>query len=326
MTKKIFRSTLLVAVCALLASLVLIMGCLYDYFAGLQSQALRDELTLAASGVSQGGETYLDTIDSNRYRLTWIAPDGTVLYDTQADASTMENHASREEVQQALAAGEGESSRYSQTLLEKTIYVARRMDDGSVLRICVSRQTLAVLLLGMLQPVLVILLAAVIFSALLAKRLSHRIVEVVLDAFRKSDMEFDEDDIRLPLQNVLNELSSPEIRFDYTTYIDKVESQFPSGYAENDDIHKLKSLQTRLLNEIDQDMGQQLTAALQMAANMLNKQAVTFADRIQELLCGELEKLQGQIQERETYLAAYQQFDKTIQQMKKQLAQTDSSH
>ena len=177
MTKKIFRSTLLVAVCALLASLVLIMGCLYDYFAGLQSQALRDELTLAASGVSQGGETYLDTIDSNRYRLTWIAPDGTVLYDTQADASTMENHASREEVQQALAAGEGESSRYSQTLLEKTIYVARRMDDGSVLRICVSRQTLAVLLLGMLQPVLVILLAAVIFSALLAKRLSHRIVE-----------------------------------------------------------------------------------------------------------------------------------------------------
>lgn len=158
------------------------------------------------------------------------------------------------------------------------------------------------------------------------EQLSHRIVEVVLDAFRKSDMEFDEDDIRLPLQNVLNELSSPEIRFDYTTYIDKVESQFPAGYAENDDIHKLKSLQTRLLNEIDQDMGQQLAAALQGAANMLNKQAVTFADRIQELLCGELEKLQGQIQERETYLAAYQQFDKTIQQMKKQLAQTDSSH
>ena len=177
MTKKIFRSTLLVAVCALLASLVLIMGCLYDYFAGLQSQALRDELTLAASGVSQGGETYLDTIDSNRYRLTWIAPDGTVLYDTQADASTMENHAAREEVQQALTTGEGESSRYSQTLLEKTIYVAKRMDDGSVLRICVSRQTLAVLLLGMVQPVLVILLAAVIFSALLAKRLSRRIVE-----------------------------------------------------------------------------------------------------------------------------------------------------
>ena len=166
MTKKIFRSIVLVAVCALLASLLLIMGCLYDYFTGLQSQALRDELTFAASGVSQSGEGYLDTLSSSQYRLTWIAADGTVLYDTQADAASMENHASREEVQQALATGEGESSRYSQTLLEKTIYVAKRLPDGTVLRISVLRQTLAVLLLGMLQPVLVVALAAVILSAL----------------------------------------------------------------------------------------------------------------------------------------------------------------
>lgn len=177
MTKKIFRSIVLVAVCALLESLLLIMGCLYDYFTGLQSQALRDELTFAASGVSQSGEGYLDTLSSSQYRLTWIAADGTVLYDTQADAASMENHASREEVQQALATGEGESSRYSQTLLEKTIYVAKRLPDGTVLRISVLRQTLAVLLLGMLQPVLVVALAAVILSALLARRLARRIVE-----------------------------------------------------------------------------------------------------------------------------------------------------
>ena len=177
MTKKIFRSIVLVAVCALLASLLLIMGCLYDYFTGLQSQALRDELTFAASGVSQSGEGYLDTLSSSQYRLTWIAADGTVLYDTQADAASMENHAAREEVQQALATGEGESSRYSQTLLEKTIYVAKRLPDGTVLRISVLRQTLAVLLLGMLQPVLVVALAAVILSALLARRLARRIVE-----------------------------------------------------------------------------------------------------------------------------------------------------
>ena len=177
MTKKIFRSIVLVAVCALLASLLLIMGCLYDYFMGLQSQALRDELTFAASGVSQSGEGYLDTLSSSQYRLTWIAADGMVLYDTQADAASMENHASREEFQQALATGEGESSRYSQTLLEKTIYVAKRLPDGTVLRISVLRQTLAVLLLGMLQPVLVVALAAVILSALLARRLARRIVE-----------------------------------------------------------------------------------------------------------------------------------------------------
>ena len=150
MTKKIFRSIVLVAVCALLASLLLIMGCLYDYFTGLQSQALRDELTFAASGVSQSGEGYLDTLSSSQYRLTWIAADGTVLYDTQADAASMENHASREEVQQALATGEGESSRYSQTLLEKTIYYAKKLTDGSILRISISRATAGVLVMGML--------------------------------------------------------------------------------------------------------------------------------------------------------------------------------
>ena len=150
--------------------------------------------------------------------------------------------------------------------------------------------------------------------------LSRQIVEVVLEAFRKSGTAFDEADILLPLQNVLNELSSPEIKFDYTPYIDKVESQFPSGYAENEDIHKLKALQVRLLDEIDREFGKQLTAALEKASNILNGQAVTFADRIENLFCGELEKLQGQIKERETYIDAYQKFAGTIKQIKVQLA------
>ena len=177
MTKKIFRSIVLVAVCVLLCSLLIIMGCLYDYFAGIQSQALREELHLAAAGVEQSGEDYLTSLPSDSYRLTWIAADGTVLCDTQADTKTLENHGSREEVQQALATGEGESARYSATLLEKTIYLATRLKDGGVLRISVARQTLAVLLLGMLQPVLVVAFAAIILSALLAKRLSRHIVE-----------------------------------------------------------------------------------------------------------------------------------------------------
>ena len=177
MTKKIFRSILLAAACVLLASLVIIMGCLYDYFAGVQSQELSDELALAASGVEQSGEEYLAVISSGeRYRLTWVGADGTVLYDTQADASSMENHASRAEIAQALASGEGESTRYSATLLEKTSYRAKKLSDGSVLRISVSRQTLAVLILGMLQPVLIVVLAAIVCSALLARRLARRIV------------------------------------------------------------------------------------------------------------------------------------------------------
>ena len=177
MTKKIFRSILLACVGVLLASLVIIMGCLYDYFAGVQTNELKTELSLAASGVEQSGEAYLSSLNSNQYRLTWIAADGTVLFDTQADAASMENHAGRAEVSQALLTGAGESTRYSATLLEKTSYYASRLPDGTVLRISVARQTLALLLLGMLQPTLIVVLAAVALAAFLATRLSKRIVD-----------------------------------------------------------------------------------------------------------------------------------------------------
>ena len=177
MTKKIFRSILLACVGVLLASLVIVMGCLYDYFAGVQTNELKTELSLAASGVEQSGEAYLSALASDPYRLTWIAADGTVLYDTQADAADLENHADRSEVSQALLTGTGESTRYSATLLEKTSYYASRLPDGTVLRISVSRQTLALLLLGMLQPVLIVALAAIALAAFLATRLSKRIVD-----------------------------------------------------------------------------------------------------------------------------------------------------
>ena len=178
MTKKIFRSILLAAIGVLLASLVIIMGCLYDYFAGVQTNELKTELSLAASGVEQSGEAYLSSLDStNQYRLTWIDAGGTVLYDTQADAASMENHADRTEVSQALLTGSGESARYSSTLLEKTSYYATRLTDGTVLRISVSRQTLALLLLGMLQPTLLVVLAAIALAAFLATRLSRHIVD-----------------------------------------------------------------------------------------------------------------------------------------------------
>ena len=124
MTKRIFRSTLLVGVAVLAASLVLVMGALYSYFGRVQESQLRDELSLAAVGVEKSGSDYLAQLRSEQYRITWLRGDGTVLYDTQADAATMENHAQREEVQQALATGEGESSRYSSTLLQKTVYYA----------------------------------------------------------------------------------------------------------------------------------------------------------------------------------------------------------
>ena len=144
MTKKIFRSILAVAGTVLLASLLVIMGCLYEYFGSVEKKQLRDELELAAVAVKENGTEYLSQLSSERYRLTWIENDGTVLYDTVTDAESLENHADRVEVKQALEYGEGESTRYSSTLLQKTMYCAERLADGSVLRISMSRATAGV--------------------------------------------------------------------------------------------------------------------------------------------------------------------------------------
>lgn len=198
MTKKIFHSILLVAGAVLLASLLFIMGCLYEYFGSVEKKQLRDELELASVAVECGGEDYLSSISSERYRLTWIAPDGTVLYDTVTDAESLENHADREEVREALAGGEGESSRYSSTILQKTMYCARRLTDGSVLRISISRATAGVLLIGMVQPILIVVIVALILSAVLARRLSRRIVRPL-----------NELDLEHPLENDAYEELSP---------------------------------------------------------------------------------------------------------------------
>ena len=177
MSHKIFRSILLVAAAVLLASLLIIMSYLYEYFAGVQERQLGDELSLAAAGVENYGESYLQTVKPGDYRITWIAADGTVLYDTIRPDTPEENHAGREEVKRALETGEGRSTRYSTTLLEKTIYYARRLTDGSVLRMSISGATTGYLALGMVQPTLLVFVLALILSSFLARRISNRIVE-----------------------------------------------------------------------------------------------------------------------------------------------------
>lgn len=177
MTKRIFRSMILTAGTVLLASLVIIMGFLYEYFCGVQEKQLKDELSIAAAAMERGGgEAYLRSLHSDRYRLTWVAEDGTVRYDTFTDAAAMENHAQRQEIKEALLAGQGESSRYSATLLEKTLYQAQRLSDGTVLRISISRATAGMLVLGMIQPLVIVLALALVLSALLARRLARHIV------------------------------------------------------------------------------------------------------------------------------------------------------
>ena len=160
MTKRIFRSVFLAAFAVFIACLVLVMGALYSYFSARQESQLAVEARLAAAGVEAGGKEYLEDFGrQDGLRLTWIAADGTVLYDTNADASSMENHADREEISEALETGSGEGKRVSATLSEKTVYIALRLSDGTVIRAAASHYTVPTLLLGILQPLIVIIAA-----------------------------------------------------------------------------------------------------------------------------------------------------------------------
>ena len=204
MTKKIFHSILLVAGAVLLASLFVITGALYEYFGIIQKKQLKDELSLAAVSVEQQGGDFLKRLSPDRYRITWINTEGNVIYDTRTDAESLENHADRTEIKQALKDGYGESIRYSSTLLEKTIYCAQRLTDGSVLRISVSQATIGVLVLGILQPILIVLIAALVLSGMLAKRLSKRIVEPLNSLDLEHPLDNDSYEELSPLLNRIN--------------------------------------------------------------------------------------------------------------------------
>lgn len=176
MTKRIFRSVCIVAVVVLFASLALVMGVLYDYFSGSQENQLKTQTDLAAQGIEHEGSSYFDGLDSEELRITWIDKKGKVLFDNKTDASSMENHLEREEVRQAVENGYGKSARYSETLTEKSLYSAKKLSDGSIVRLSVSQYSVLTLFLGMLRPVLIIALLAVVLALLLAYRLSKNIV------------------------------------------------------------------------------------------------------------------------------------------------------
>ena len=156
MTSKIFRSTVFVAVVVLLCSLGTVMGVLYNHFTGVQVEQLKDELSLAVAGTEQFGKAFLENVEADRFRVTWIGADGTVLFDTQVDQTAMENHADREEIREALKTGTGSAVRTSSTLTEQTFYEAQRLTDGTVLRISTSQESAGYLMIGMLWPIVLI--------------------------------------------------------------------------------------------------------------------------------------------------------------------------
>ncbi len=201
MKRKIYSAILLSGVIIMFLGAAVAMITLYNYYTNIQEQQLKDEFALAAAGVSIEGETFLKELDSDSVRVTWIAADGTVLYDTQANEQEMENHADRQEVREALEFGTGMSVRYSGTMLEETVNYAGRLKDGTVLRVSSDRAAALTFIQRLAFPGILLLILLAIVSFLLAGSLSASIVKPMNDL-----------DLEHPLDNDIYEELSPLLR------------------------------------------------------------------------------------------------------------------
>ena len=179
MTGKIFRNFVFVSFSVLAVSVALILWALYGRFSASLTAGLVQQTDLMAVGVEQAGLAYLDAIDTGD-RVTLVAPDGTVLFDNRASAAGMENHADREEIRQALETGRGQAVRRSATISTRTVYVAHRLSDGTVLRVAGAQSTAAAMVRELIPVLALILCAALVLSLLLAFRLSRKIVTPIL--------------------------------------------------------------------------------------------------------------------------------------------------
>lgn len=177
MTRKIFQSIIAVVISVLLLSLALITGVLYNHFETTMLDQLRTTAQFAEQGVEQEGMAYFDSLYAQNCRVTWIAADGTVKYDNRSNPKTMENHADRQEVREAMENDSGTSVRRSSTLSEHTMYYAKRLSDGTVLRLSMSQRSVLFLMGGMLSPLVFIFLAACLLAGVLSYRVSKKIVK-----------------------------------------------------------------------------------------------------------------------------------------------------
>lgn len=177
MTKKIFRTTLSASLGIVLVTILMIMGFLYNYFNHIQREQLRTQTALASQGISFEGKDYFENLKTSNVRITWVDNKGQVLYDTQSDAKHMKNHANRQEIKEAIKSGYGESTRWSATLTEKSTYAAQRLNNGTIVRLSVAQQTIFYLLLGMMSPLAIIILLAIILSVLIARYIAKKVSE-----------------------------------------------------------------------------------------------------------------------------------------------------
>ena len=179
MVNKIFRSNFFTSMLILLMSFCLIFGVLFSYFEAQMFTELESEAGYISYAVKNDGIDFINNFNEKGKRITWVSSDGTVLADTEAVAEGLENHADRKEIADALKNGKGTSSRYSDTLMQKTLYYAEKLDDGTILRVSTTQNSVVIILLGLLQPLIIIIVLALIISIFLSYRLSKAIIKPI---------------------------------------------------------------------------------------------------------------------------------------------------
>lgn len=179
MNKKIFRSSMAVALVVLLSSIVLIIGILFQYFENQLQSELESEANYIAYAVENQGLEYIENFTDSDKRITLISPNGDVLADTEANETELDDHSDRQEVIDALKNGKGTSIRYSNTLAEKTVYYAMKMDDGNILRVSTTQYTVAAIIMSLIQPILIVFVVAVVLSFVLSQKVSRAIIKPI---------------------------------------------------------------------------------------------------------------------------------------------------
>lgn len=221
MKKKLFKNILLSMVVTLTVCMSLMILVLNKNFVKIEIGQLAKEATLASSGVENDGESYLESINDPDYRITWLDSAGKVLYDTQVNSATMENHSSREEFKKAMSEGEGSSIRYSSTMLQQNIYYAVKLSDNTVLRVAETYDSVLFLTLRLLTPILWIYILAIAISGFLANYLAKRISKPINE---------------IDLDHPLSKSSYEEIQ----PLLKRVDSQNKQIKKQMDDLHQKK--------------------------------------------------------------------------------------
>ncbi len=157
--------------------LAFVVGILYHYFQGQLMDELKKEAVYISRSVESAGVDYLQQLNDEDSRITYVDESGKVIYDNEANVESMDNHGHRKEIREAEINGEGADERMSSTLSEKTMYYAVRLENGNVLRVSSNQASVWMLLLQLLPPFVAVLILMLLLSGVFASRLSGKVVE-----------------------------------------------------------------------------------------------------------------------------------------------------